>query len=90
MIPLQQLKVIHAAWIRDPETWPSGGVAPEPDDVLEASPAVEISHSGIVRNPSTRTEHSSGATTAWTPVSAIAETLIGDDLASGMVAADDR
>ncbi|KAJ3802068.1 hypothetical protein GGU11DRAFT_673785 [Lentinula aff. detonsa] len=26
------IKIIHCAWIRD-ETWPTGAVAPEPDDV---------------------------------------------------------
>ncbi|KAJ4478309.1 hypothetical protein J3R30DRAFT_3290194 [Lentinula aciculospora] len=27
------IKIVHCAWIRD-ETWPSGAVAPDPDDIL--------------------------------------------------------
>ena len=27
-----QIKVIHAAWRRDPDTWPEGAVAPDSDD----------------------------------------------------------
>ncbi|THV08372.1 hypothetical protein K435DRAFT_771891 [Dendrothele bispora CBS 962.96] len=27
------IKIIHSAWIRD-DTWPTGAIAPEPDDVL--------------------------------------------------------
>jgi hypothetical protein len=26
-----KIKIVHAAWLRD-DTWPPGGVAPEPDD----------------------------------------------------------
>ncbi|KAH7914409.1 hypothetical protein BJ138DRAFT_1143959 [Hygrophoropsis aurantiaca] len=26
------LKVVHAGWLRDPDTWPSGAVGPESDD----------------------------------------------------------
>ncbi|KIM90967.1 hypothetical protein PILCRDRAFT_25393, partial [Piloderma croceum F 1598] len=26
------IKILHAGWIRDPETWPAGEVAPETDD----------------------------------------------------------
>ena len=29
-----QIKVIHAGWLRDPETWPAGAVVPESDDEL--------------------------------------------------------
>jgi len=29
-----QIKVIHAGWLRDPETWPTGAVVPESDDEL--------------------------------------------------------
>lgn len=25
------IKVIHAGWLRDPDTWPSGAVAPDSD-----------------------------------------------------------
>ncbi|KIM68859.1 hypothetical protein SCLCIDRAFT_1209068 [Scleroderma citrinum Foug A] len=28
------IKVIHAGWLRDPETWPAGAVVPESDDEL--------------------------------------------------------
>jgi len=28
------IKVIHAGWLRDPETWPEGAVAPESDEAL--------------------------------------------------------
>ncbi|KAJ3863764.1 hypothetical protein EV359DRAFT_42462 [Lentinula novae-zelandiae] len=33
------IKIVHCAWVRD-ETWPTGGVAPEPDDMVteEAQP----------------------------------------------------
>jgi hypothetical protein len=30
----RQIKVIHAGWLRDPETWPEGAVAPESDEAL--------------------------------------------------------
>ncbi|KAK1231815.1 hypothetical protein PQX77_005029 [Marasmius sp. AFHP31] len=36
------IKIIHCAWIKD-ETWPSGAVAPEPDDILEDPPVGETS-----------------------------------------------
>ncbi|KAH7931221.1 hypothetical protein BV22DRAFT_983577, partial [Leucogyrophana mollusca] len=26
------IKVIHAGWLRDPETWPAGAVGPDSDD----------------------------------------------------------
>ncbi|KAL0570095.1 hypothetical protein V5O48_011870 [Marasmius crinis-equi] len=32
------IKIIHCAWVQD-ETWPSGAIAPEPDDILEDPPA---------------------------------------------------
>ncbi|KAH9951739.1 hypothetical protein B0H21DRAFT_664895, partial [Amylocystis lapponica] len=33
-LPLSMVvKIVHTGWIRD-GTWPKGGVAPEPDDVL--------------------------------------------------------
>ncbi|KAG6336534.1 hypothetical protein ID866_2556 [Astraeus odoratus] len=33
------IKVIHAGWLRDPETWPTGAVAPESDDEPSRSAA---------------------------------------------------
>ena len=32
--PCLQVRVVQAGWVRD-GTWPQGGVAPEPDDILE-------------------------------------------------------
>lgn len=28
-----KIKIVHAAWLRD-DTWPSGALAPESDDIL--------------------------------------------------------
>lgn len=41
------IKVIHAGWLRDPDTWPSGAVAPDSDqdpaaDQLGSSPPVTM------------------------------------------------
>ncbi|KIK43368.1 hypothetical protein CY34DRAFT_803869 [Suillus luteus UH-Slu-Lm8-n1] len=41
------IKVIHAGWLRDPDTWPSGAVAPDSDqdpaaDQLGPSPPVTV------------------------------------------------
>lgn len=41
------IKVIHAGWLRDPDTWPSGAVAPDSDqdpaaDQPEPSPPVTM------------------------------------------------
>lgn len=53
-----KIKIIHAGWLRDPETWPADAVAPEPDDVLADSPIFQ---------PTSRmpTELSSGVTSPW-------------------------
>lgn len=75
-----QIKIIHAGWLRDPDTWPPGAVAPEPDDVLD-----DIA----VFQPNDRipTELSSDGTTRWTVVNGTADDIEGDAVrrASGMV-----
>jgi hypothetical protein len=74
------IKIIHAGWLRDPDTWPPGAVAPEPDDVLD-----DIA----VFQPNDRipTELSSDGTTRWTVVNGTADDIEGDAVrrASGMV-----
>jgi hypothetical protein len=32
-----KIKIVHAAWLRDPDTWPPGAVAPESDDLEETT-----------------------------------------------------
>jgi hypothetical protein len=44
---MSKIKVIHAGWLRDPDTWPSGAVAPDSDqdpaaDQLGPSPLVTM------------------------------------------------
>jgi hypothetical protein len=76
------MQIIHAGWIRDPETWPAGAVAPESDDVLDEVSSVqraEYSPLPGVMSP----ECSSGLTTPWMPVEA------SHERAAGMVAEAD-
>jgi hypothetical protein len=73
---------LHAGWIRDPETWPAGEVAPETDDNMD-----EPSESQSITRPST--EHSSGTTTPqWTAANGTVEDGVEGSAgrqASGMV-----
>ncbi|KAL4076132.1 hypothetical protein J3A83DRAFT_4370326 [Scleroderma citrinum] len=39
------IKVIHAGWLRDPETWPAGAVVPESDNDLSRSASLPSSPS---------------------------------------------
>jgi hypothetical protein len=74
------IKIIHAGWLRDPDTWPPGAVAPEPDDVLDDL---------TVFHPNDRmpTQYSSGATTPWSAVGGRADDVEGKAVrrASGMI-----
>jgi hypothetical protein len=75
------IKIIHAGWLRDPETWPPGAIAPEPDDVLEDSATFHP-------NGAVSTEYSSGVATPWTAVNGRAEDVGESHLsrwASGIV-----
>jgi hypothetical protein len=56
---LLQIKIIHAAWLRD-QTWPAGAIAPEPDDEMPDLPPAPIIQ------PASAT--SSGISTPWTLV----------------------
>jgi hypothetical protein len=75
------MQIIHAGWIRDPDTWPAGAIAPESDDVLdEVIPVRTAEYSplpGVVS-----AECSSGLTTPWIPVEHSPEY----EFATGMVA----
>jgi hypothetical protein len=53
-----QIKILHAGWLRDPDTWPPGAVAPEPDDVMDDP-------STFQSVPTVPYEYSSGVTTPW-------------------------
>ncbi|KAK7054218.1 hypothetical protein R3P38DRAFT_3343690 [Favolaschia claudopus] len=53
------IKIVHLSWMRD-QTWPSGEVAPEPDDELVEPPPAPIIQ------PTSAT--SSGISTPWTLV----------------------
>jgi hypothetical protein len=80
------MKIIHAGWIRDPDTWPLGATAPEPDDILDAKvlPVPIPIYSplpGVVS-----TECSSGLTTPWMAVNPSPE----HEGAAGMVTEADR
>lgn len=75
-----KIKIIHAGWLRDPETWPAGAAAPEPDDDM-ASPIFQP----VTRVP---TELSSGVTTPWQATTVIADDAISTSIsrqASGLV-----
>jgi len=75
------IRIIHSAWLRDPETWPSGAVAPETDDILED---VSPSPMRIYPLPDAPTEYSSGITTSCTTVSV--DNQVADDCCtSGLV-----
>ncbi|KAK7061910.1 hypothetical protein R3P38DRAFT_3251280 [Favolaschia claudopus] len=54
-----KIKIVHLSWMRD-QTWPSGEVAPEPDDELVEPPPAPIIQ------PTSAT--SSGISTPWTLV----------------------
>jgi hypothetical protein len=84
----RKIKIIHAAWLRDPDTWPPGAVAPEPDDVLEdlEPPPFPIRmYSSVHMAP---TECSSSITSPWTAASVIDPMV--DERTSGLVVAADE
>lgn len=74
------MKILHAGWIRDPETWPPGAVAPEPDDIMDDPPIFQSA-------PGAPAECSSGATSPWTAANGTVEEIEGsvERRASGMV-----
>jgi hypothetical protein len=74
------IRIIHSAWLRDPDTWPPGAVAPEPDDVWE-----EVSSNPIRIYPAPA-EYPSGVTTPWTAVGVVGDQVVNDCCASGLVA----
>ena len=76
--PHTQIKVIHAAWLRDPTTWPAGAVVPESDDVLEQ--AVSALRLPQIDSPST-------LTSPRTPVAGADDPIADDGQPCGLVAA---
>jgi hypothetical protein len=76
------IQIIHSAWLRDPDTWPPGAVAPEPDDIWdEVCPNPII----IYPPPGAPAEYPSGVTTPWTAVNVVGDQVVDDRRASGLV-----
>jgi len=83
------IKIVHAAWLRD-DTWPPGGVAPEPDDVAPDSDDMLLDNEPPPK-PSQFypplsvpiTEGSSSVTTPWLTVNRD-DGKLDEDSVSGM------
>lgn len=80
------MQIIHAGWIRDPDTWPVGAVAPEPDDILDAE-VLPVQRPVCSTLPGVASaECSSEVTSPWMPVEPPQE----HERAAGMVAEADH
>ena len=84
MYAFLQIKILHAGWLRDPDTWPPGEVAPEPDDVMDDPPTFHAI-------PTIPAGYFSGITPPWIAANGTVEDRVEGSAgprASGMVGAD--
>ncbi|KAF8897708.1 hypothetical protein BD779DRAFT_1667638 [Infundibulicybe gibba] len=80
-IVVDQIKIIHAAWIHD-DTWPVGTVVPDSDDTLPSVPPVLAQFYPII---TAATDQTSGASTPWA-VMHRSDGMLEPDCSSGLVA----